>query len=119
MIFCFDEYELDPHSLELRRAGLPIRADAVAVRLLAALVLDAGRLVTKSELISRVWSDRAVSDNVVTVAMTRLRKTLGHKPGEREFIVNLQGRGYRFVRPVAKLDRVLEPVLDPHPLTVA
>ncbi|MET0342725.1 MAG: AAA family ATPase, partial [Polyangiales bacterium] len=101
MLFCFDDFALDPERLELRRAGVPVRIDALVVRLLSALVRDAGQLVTKNELIARVWDGRAVSDNVITVAMVRLRKTLGHKAGEREYVVNLHGRGYRFVRPVA------------------
>lgn len=112
MILCFDEYELDPERLELRLSGVPVRADTVVVRLLAALASDAGQLVTNAELMNRVWGARKVSAKVISVTVARLRKTLGHKPGEREFVVNLQGRGYRFVRAVTKADRPLEPVLD-------
>src|SRR5579863_4992 len=79
MIFRFDEFELDPDRLELRRAGYPIKADPLVLRLLGSLVRQAGMLVTKQELIERVWDGRTVSDNVVTVTMTRLRKTLGQK----------------------------------------
>jgi DNA-binding winged helix-turn-helix (wHTH) protein len=111
MIIKFDEYELDPDQLELRRAGRPVRADTLVLRLLAALVRKAGQLVTKAELIARVWDDRAVSDNVLTVAMVRLRKALGQSAGEREFIVNVHGRGYRFVRPITEHEGPLAPVL--------
>ena len=111
MIFRFDEFELDPDRLELRRTGSPLKADAIALRLLVVLVRQAGQLVTKDELITLVWDDRSVSDNVLTVTMTRLRKTLGHKTGEREFIKNVHGRGYRFVRAVSERDARLPPVL--------
>ena len=109
MIFVFDEFELDPDRLELRRAGYPVKADPLVLRLLGSLVRQAGMLVTKQELIERVWDGRTVSDNVVTVTMTRLRRTLGQKASEREFIMNVHGRGYRFVRAVSESDGQLPP----------
>ncbi len=110
MIFRFDEFELDPDRLELRRAGNPIKADALVLRLLAALARHAGQLVTKEELIARVWDDRSVSDNVITVAMTRLRRTLG-QTSEREFVTNVHGRGYRFVRSISERHAQLSPIV--------
>ena len=100
MIFAFHEFELDAERLELRRAGKPIKADALVLRLLVALVRSAGQLVTKDELVDEVWEGRAVADNVLTVSMARLRKTLDHKRGTSEFVVNVYGRGYRFVQAV-------------------
>jgi DNA-binding winged helix-turn-helix (wHTH) protein len=113
VIFGFDEFELDADRLELRRSGRPIKADPLVLRLLAVLVGSAGQLVTKQELVARVWNDRAVAENVITVAMVRLRKTLGHRRGEREFVSNVHGRGYRFVRPVTTRDAEPAPLLAP------
>jgi eukaryotic-like serine/threonine-protein kinase len=101
LIFRFDEFELDPDVPELRRSGTLVKADTLVLRLLTVLVARAGQLITKRELVSEVWNDRAVSENVITVSMSRLRRALAHKKGEREFVVNLHGRGYRFVRPVS------------------
>src|SRR5437868_5096982 len=97
VILGFDEFELDPANLELRRAGEIIKADALVLRLLIALARNPDRLVTKDELVALVWEGRAVADNVITVSMARLRKTLGHQRGEREFVATVYGRGYRFV----------------------
>jgi eukaryotic-like serine/threonine-protein kinase len=97
----FADFDFDLEQLELRRAGQHIKAEPVVLRLLAVLLRNAGRLVSKQELIAQVWDGRAVAENVITVAMVRLRKTLGHKSGELEFIENVQRRGYRFVVPVA------------------
>jgi eukaryotic-like serine/threonine-protein kinase len=113
MIQCFDEFEFDADNLELRCTGRPLKADALLLRMLAVLVRRAGQLVTKQELLAQVWSGRAVSDNAVTVAMVRLRRLLGHNRGEREFVVNVHGRGYRFVRPVEQREAELAPVLTP------
>jgi DNA-binding winged helix-turn-helix (wHTH) protein len=97
VILGFDEFELDEARLELRRAGQVVKADALVLKLLAVLARNSGRLVTKDELVDAVWEGRAVADNVLTVSMARLRKTLGHRRGEREFVATVYGRGYRFV----------------------
>ncbi len=102
MIFAFDEFELVSDAPELTRAGLPVKADPLVLSLLEVLVRNAGKLVTKQQLVTHVWGGRAVSENVITVSMVRLRKVLGHKAGTREFVNNVHGRGYRFVRPVTR-----------------
>lgn len=106
MLLCFDEFDFDPERLELRRDGLHVDADPNVLRLLAALLRDAGHVVTKKELLTRVWSGRTVCESVITVAIARLRRTLGHGIGGRQFVVNVHSRGYRFERPVVeKIER--------------
>ncbi|MET0342401.1 MAG: AAA family ATPase [Polyangiales bacterium] len=99
MIYAFADLELDVERNELRRAGKLVKADATVVRLLAALMSKAPRLVTKDELIELVWDGRTVAENVVTVAIARLRKLLNHRRQKREFITTSYGRGYRFAFP--------------------
>lgn len=96
----FDEFELDVASLELRKGAVPVRADPIVLRLLMELILSPGQLVTKEQLLARIWDNRAISENVISVAVARLRKTLGHEKGRREFVVSVHGLGYRFVRRV-------------------
>jgi len=100
MIFGFDEFELDVERFELRQHGKPLQVEGLILQLLAMLVRNAGRLVSKEELVDAVWEGRPVADNVITVSMARLRKTLGDRRGEREFVVTVYGRGYRFARRV-------------------
>lgn len=117
MTYLFDDFEFDAERLELRRAGQPLKVDAVVLRLLGPLVRQAGSLISKEELVDSVWEGRAVADNVISVAMVRLRKALGHRAGEREFVVNVHGRGYRFVRPVQeRTGLVLSLPTDPRTL---
>ena len=96
MIYCFGEFEFDDDHLELRRAGRAVKTEALAKRLLSALLRRAGELVTKDELIEEVWEGRAVADNVLTVAMARLRKALSTGRDEPEHVLTVYGRGYRF-----------------------
>ena len=116
MRFYFDEFELDLDRAELRRAGTLTKMEPTVLRLLEVLVRAEGRVVTKSELLDQVWGGLAVTENVITVAMTRLRKALGHVNGQRELVINVHGRGYRFVSPVAQQP----PMSDaPRPLHIA
>ena len=100
LIFPFDQFELDGELLELRRSGSLVKAERTVLATLACLVRSAGRLVTKAELVDEVWEGRPVSDSVITVAVARLRKTLGQRKGEPAYIENVYGRGYRFTRNV-------------------
>lgn len=101
MIYAFDDFELDAQRLELRRHGAVLKVDRVVLRVLAVLVRNAGRLVTKDELVEEVWDGRALTDNVLTVSMARLRRALQDRRGKHEYVVTIYGLGYRFVRPVA------------------
>ena len=115
VILAFDAFEFDVSRLELRHAGRVVKADPLVLRLLAALATRSGELVTKEELLLLVWSGRAVSENVLTVTMARLRKTLSRADDETDFVTNVFGRGYRFLRPIERREGKLEPIIDePH-----
>jgi predicted ATPase len=108
-VFAFDDFELDVHKGELRRAGKRVRVDGLVLRLLEVFVRRPGELVTKQELGTRVWDGRAVSDNAITVAIGRLRGALEDERGEREMVLTVHGRGYRFVRKVEVLESRPQP----------
>lgn len=107
MLHCFDEFDFDPDRLDLRRDGVYVDTEPCVLRLLAVLVRDAGHVVSKKELLERVWSGRSVCESVIAVAVARLRKVLGQGVGGRKFVVTVHGRGYRFQRPVVKVERSL------------
>jgi DNA-binding winged helix-turn-helix (wHTH) protein len=100
-VFCFDEFELDVEAQELKRAGDVVKADGLVLRLLEAFVRRPGALISKEELVALVWNGRVVSENALTVAVARLRKTLAIERGVREVLLTVQGRGYRFLRAVS------------------
>jgi eukaryotic-like serine/threonine-protein kinase len=100
MILSFDKFAFDTEMLELRREGELVPSDALLLRILAALGMRAGQLVSKEELVLAVWGKRVVTDNALTVAIARLRKLLGQERDKREFIVTVYGRGYRFTASV-------------------
>ncbi len=95
MVFEFDDFVLDESAYELRRAGNLLKVDPKIFDLLAYMVRRPGQLVTKNDLVKHVWQGRALSDTVLTGAISRLRKALGNSDGE-ELVVSVYGRGYRF-----------------------
>jgi len=93
----FGKFILDPASRQLTAEGAPIRLGSTDFRLLLTLIEHAGALVTKDELMSRVWGGSSVGDNTLHVHITALRRALGDG-----FIATKQGRGYRFVENVSQ-----------------
>ena len=102
----FGRFTLDPANKELSADGAHIPLGATDFRLLLALIEQAGSVVTKDELMSRVWGKATVGDNTLHVHITALRKALGDG-----FIATKQGRGYRFVEQVVHT----APAQKPHP----
>ncbi|MFN6997529.1 MAG: transcriptional regulator, partial [Aquincola tertiaricarbonis] len=87
----FDRFELQPLQRRLLRDGEPVALGARAFDLLLALAGREGSLVTKGELLDRVWSGLVVEENNIAAQVTALRKAIGN-----ELIATVPGRGYRF-----------------------
>ncbi|MFO1302484.1 MAG: winged helix-turn-helix domain-containing protein [Burkholderiales bacterium] len=86
---------LDPAERRLSLDGKPVPLGARAFDLLVVLVERAGRLVSKNELLTLVWSGLVVEENNLQVQISALRKLLG--PGA---LATIPGRGYRFELPL-------------------
>lgn len=65
--------------------------------LLAFLLKNPGRLITKNELMEAVWPGIAVEDSNLTSQIWALRKALGDHERPHRWIITVPGRGYRFV----------------------
>ncbi|RYG37311.1 MAG: hypothetical protein EON93_03820 [Burkholderiales bacterium] len=80
--------------------GRPIELGPKVFALLKALMEAPQRVVTKEELIEKVWDGRFVSDAVLTTGVKELRRALGDDAKEPVYIATVHGRGYRFLKPV-------------------
>ena len=90
----FGRFRLLPHRRELRADGVAVELGSRAFDVLMVLVEARGALVTKDEILSRVWPDTVVEENNLVVQISALRKALGE---DRDFIRTVSGRGYRLV----------------------
>jgi DNA-binding winged helix-turn-helix (wHTH) protein/pimeloyl-ACP methyl ester carboxylesterase len=98
-------YRFGPYCLDVAERRLSRGSAAVPLRLkvfdtLRVLVENAGRLVTKEELLQAVWPDTAVEENNLNHNVSILRKMLGEKATGQAFIETVPRVGYRFVAPV-------------------
>ena len=85
-------------------AGAPLRLRAQEYRLLHHLIVNAGAVVTRSDLLEKVWDMHFdPGSNVVEVAVARLRRRLAEHPGAPE-IATLRGLGYS-LRPAREPSR--------------
>jgi DNA-binding winged helix-turn-helix (wHTH) protein len=96
----FGPYRLAPSSRTLSKNGQPVPLNGRAFDLLLALVERAGEVVSKQELIARVWPSTVVEENNLRVHVGTLRKALSGDPNGLRYIENVVGRGYSFVAPV-------------------
>jgi TolB-like protein len=97
MIYSFGQFELDLATVELRAGGKVVRLEPQVFALLALLVENSERLVSREEIIEKVWDGRIVSDAAVASRVKSARQTLGDDGRSQQFIKTIHGRGYRFV----------------------
>jgi DNA-binding winged helix-turn-helix (wHTH) protein/TolB-like protein/Tfp pilus assembly protein PilF len=93
----FAEFELDKEHRRLYRDGNPVQLYAKAFDLLAFLIENNRSVVTKDELLTKVWPDQFVEEANLSVQISALRKALGESKSEPRFLVTVPGTGYKFV----------------------
>ena len=98
----FGSFRLRPSQQLLLDDDKPIPIGARALDLLITLVERAGDVVTKDELISRVWPNVAVEEGNLRTQMAIIRRALRDGEAGTRYIVTIPGRGYRFVSPVSR-----------------
>ncbi|SPF43999.1 putative Transcriptional regulator domain-containing protein [Candidatus Sulfopaludibacter sp. SbA4] len=101
-IFEFAEFMLDPQERRLTRGGEPVALEPKAYDVLAGLVRNAGRLVTKQELLELVWPGAFVEEGILAVHVSSLRKALSDGDRKRRYIETVSRSGYRFVSEVTR-----------------
>lgn len=99
-IFEFGDFILSPKERLLLWGGQPVALTAKAFDLLVVLVRHAGHLVSKEELLSKVWADTFVQEVNLTVNISALRKALERGRYGDRLIQTVPGHGYRFIAPV-------------------
>jgi tetratricopeptide (TPR) repeat protein/DNA-binding winged helix-turn-helix (wHTH) protein len=102
-VYRFDGVEVDPSQGCLRRGGEELHVRQKSLRALLYLLEQRHRLVSKEELIERVWEGAAVTDDALVQVVTELRRNLGDDPRRPRFIKTVPKAGYRFIAPVEEL----------------
>lgn len=101
-VVSFGPFRLFAAERLLKKGDEPLPLGDRALDILIALVERAGEVVTRRELISRVWPDVTVEEANLRVHIAGLRKVLGDGREGARYVANVTGRGYCFVAPVTR-----------------
>jgi TolB-like protein/DNA-binding winged helix-turn-helix (wHTH) protein/Tfp pilus assembly protein PilF len=95
-------YELDLGAYELRRSGRALKLARIPMELLRFLIEERGKLVTREQIIQRIWGKEIFvdTDNSINAAIRTVRRVLRDDSEEPRFIQTIIGRGYRFIAAV-------------------
>jgi DNA-binding winged helix-turn-helix (wHTH) protein/Tfp pilus assembly protein PilF len=94
----FGDFQFDPEIPLLTRGTRSLELSPKALQILAALVKNAGRVVSKDDLLNIVWPDTVVEEGNLAVHIFALRKAL-RTGSSVEYIETIPKRGYRFAAP--------------------
>jgi len=97
MIFGFGAYRLDTATAELRCHGAAVPVEPQVLAVLRLLIEQRDRLVSKDELIARVWGGRFVSDAAVASRIKSARQAIGDSGAAQRLIRTVPKLGFRFV----------------------
>jgi DNA-binding winged helix-turn-helix (wHTH) protein/TolB-like protein/lipopolysaccharide biosynthesis regulator YciM len=96
VLYQFDDFRLNPADHSLLCAGKPIPLTPKSFDILLTLIEKNGQLVTKDELMRKIWPDSFVEEANLTVNVSALRKALGDTTEHQQYIETVPKLGYRF-----------------------
>lgn len=112
-VWRFDDFVLDTRNYELRGGEARIRVEPQVFDVLAYLVANHERVVTKEELFDSVWGGRFVGEAALTSRIKAARRALGDDGEAQHYIRTVRGRGYRFIGTIATAQPVLPAAAPP------
>lgn len=110
--YSFGPFRFLPSQQLLLEGTNPVRLGSRGLALLATLVERPGEVVSKAELMARVWPSTMVEASNLKVNMSALRRALGEGQSDRRYVATVTGHGYRFVAPV----QISAPDIPPAPV---
>jgi DNA-binding winged helix-turn-helix (wHTH) protein len=115
-ILHFDQFELDLNSYELRKSGRVVKLEKLPMELLILLAEKRGQLVTREQIIQRLWGDDVFVDTRqgINTAIRKIRVVLRDDPEHPRLLQTVTGKGYRLMAPISTPDGrpVEEPALQ-------
>jgi TolB-like protein len=119
MIFSFENWELDTGTYELRQDGRQCLVEPQAFNILAFLLDNSDRVVSRDELLEELWQGRVVSDATLSTGIKLARQAIGDDGRTQRLIKTVHGRGFRFVGKVAQTGANVTPLRAAMPAPAA
>ena len=94
-----DDFELDLRAYELRSAGIALKLKPIPMQLLLFLIERRGELVTREEIVERIWGKGVFldTDNSINAAVSKIRQLLRDNVDQPQYVQTVSGKGYRFI----------------------
>lgn len=96
------EVSVYPDLNAVRINGKEVGVESKAMEVLVYLASQPGKVIDKEQIIKVVWPDTFVTDDVLTHAISHLRKALDDDAANPRFIQTIPRRGYRLIAPVVR-----------------
>src|SRR5882762_5916591 len=98
------DFDFDSGAHRLTRAGRVVKLERIPAEILLLLVERRGQLVTRQEIVNRIWGHGVSldTDNSINGAIRKIRQVLKDNPEQPDFVQTVTGRGYRFIASVAQ-----------------
>ncbi len=100
MKFTFADCVLDAESYSLARNGQPVAVEPQVFDLLLLLARNAGRLVTKDQIVEEIWNGRIVSEATISARVNAARTAIGDNGKDQKVIRTVTRRGLELIIPV-------------------
>jgi len=97
LLYLFEDYRLDTDRRELYRATSPISIEPKVFDLLAYVIRNCERVVSKEDLVAAIWNGRIVSESALTTCINAARSAIGDSGEVQRLIKTLPRKGIRFV----------------------
>lgn len=102
VVLAFGDYRIDIGRRELRRGSEPVVLEPKAFDLLAFLIRNRDRVVSKDDLLAAVWDGRIVSDSAIITRINAVRRALGDDGSAQRLIRTFNRKGLRFIGEVTE-----------------
>lgn len=112
MLIRFNRFELDEDRFELRSEGRTLAVQPQVLETIRYLARNAAYLVTREELLAKVWKGADVSDAALSQAIKEARKAIGDSASRPSIIETVRGKGFRFKAPVTRIDTPPPPATE-------
>jgi predicted ATPase/DNA-binding winged helix-turn-helix (wHTH) protein len=111
IVYRCGDCEIDTENRIFRRGGTEYKLEPKVFAVLAQLVMRAGELLTRDQLLDAVWGHRYVTPSTLNRVIALARRSLFDDAEDSKFIQTVHGSGYRYVGPIEKTATLAKPRL--------
>lgn len=103
MIYRWDDYSVDDAARRVIGPEGEVHVEPQVFDVLAMLITERARVVSKEDILETVWGDQFVSESALTTRIKQARRAVGDDGRSQKYIRNVHGRGYQFIGDISNV----------------